>query len=114
MKENTGCFERVLELINDANKTECLFLEADKEMLDVVKTYCDTLDVIAESLKGKIIRVEFDEDYRILVRLEFGDNINLYAEKSIFKLTDVLDKFRLLPSDNGGIIVEFELPAVWS
>lgn len=108
------CFDAVKMVVEEADRQFGVRWRINKKYYDILKQYCEFIDVLTKEHNGVAYEVEVDDiEMTISIGIECAE---LMVSKSINLLCELAKRtvsFGFTPSDDGNILVKFIFPSIW-
>ena len=108
------CFEAAKMVIDEADNQFGGNWKINEEHYDILKHYCDYIDILAKEQGGEAYEIEVDDTtMTVSIGIEctefmIHENINLLCE-----LVKRSVSFGFTASEEGKILVKFTFPSIW-
>lgn len=107
------CFDIVSMVTDEASARFAPLFKEDPERKDILREYCEALDVVAEECSADSIEAEVHEiEMTIAIRIESAD-ITVSKNHIFYELVDRALSVRYFNSGNDSVITEFIYPSIW-
>lgn len=114
MGNSVKCFKAVSEVLEEATRQFSPLWEIDEEKYDILKQYCDAIDLLASEFDGESFEAEVDNiEMTISIRLECSDMTIKSKAHKYYDLTQRALSFGFSATKKGNLVVEFVFPSVW-
>lgn len=108
------CFDTASMVIDDATERFGPMWKINGERLDVLKQYCDAIDLLSEEFGGKSFEIEVDEiTMEITITLECDEIVIESPEHLLYELAKRTVRYGFSVSEEGNLLVKFVFQNLW-
>lgn len=108
-------FDVVSTVIEEANKRFAPIWEPDKEKTDILKQYCEAIDILIKEFDGQSLDVEVDEEKMLIcIKLECSEITIERKEHRCYDLIQRSVSFGFSGTNNDTMILELVFPSIWN
>lgn len=108
-------FDVVSTVIEEANKRFAPIWEPDKEKTDILKQYCEAIDILIKEFDGQSLDVEVDEEKMLIcIKLECSEITIEGKEHRYYDLIQRSVSFGFSGTNNDTMILELVFPSIWN
>jgi hypothetical protein len=101
-------------VVDEANNRFAPLWKLDNEKHDILKQYCEYMDVLSKDFNGISFDVEIDEiQMNIKIILECPDIIIEQPTHYFYEVTKRTVKFGFSVSEDGNLNISFVFPSIW-
>lgn len=109
------CFDAASMVIEDATERFKPLWCIDDEKLNVLKQYCDAIDLLSKEFDGESFEIEVDEiTMEISIALECGEIVIESDNHILYDLAKRAVKYGFSPSTKDTLLIKFIFPSIWN
>lgn len=111
---NVKCYDVVEMVLDEASKQFAPLLRENEERKQILKSYCEVIDSLAEEFNAESFDVEVDDvKMTISIKMECPD-ITITSERhSFYELVGHAIAVHFLNGEDDLMAVEFVFPSIW-
>ncbi|MBR5014295.1 MAG: hypothetical protein IKY16_06785 [Bacteroidales bacterium] len=109
-----NCFDTVSMVVEEATeRIKPLKLQEDR--LEILKEYCEAIDVLIQEHDATAIDAEIDENtHHVHIAMLVPEFVLKGKQSEFFRLIQCTDSFGFSVDEDGDLIVKFTFPSLWA
>lgn len=112
--KNIRCFDVVSMVTDEATSQFAPLWKANNEKIEILKQYCEVIDLLAEEFGGESFDVEVDDiAMTITIQMECQDMTLESQRHKYYSLAQRAISFGFSVTDEGLLNVKFVFPSIW-
>lgn len=108
------CFDVVTMVVEDASEEFRPIWRINNERLEILKSYCDIIDMMSDEFDGESFEVEVDEiTMEVIISLECAEVIIESASHPFYEIIKRTVRYGFGVSEEGNLLINFTFPSLW-